>query len=203
MRRQGQQGRKGRQRNSGIIFFSLLSLLSLYFFLRRQGQQGRKGRQRNSSIIFFSLLSLLSLLSLYFFETTGTTGTKGTTTKLEYHLFLSAVFVVFVVSALYLLLITHYELGAAYDPLSHSKKHQFVVRRGEIQRSANFGAMGCTMAYCPLLQQFVSGSRLPLITTNLVHLKNSKEGRLWHLNRTNLTHTLLTRLLLLQELTLT
>jgi hypothetical protein len=36
---------------------------------------------------------------------------------------------------------------------------QFLVRSGQIQRSAKGTAMGCTWAYCPLQESFVSGSR--------------------------------------------
>ena len=41
----------------------------------------------------------------------------------------------------------------------------FVVRRVQVQRSAKFEAMGCTLAYCPLTRYFVSGSKCTFITT--------------------------------------
>ena len=35
---------------------------------------------------------------------------------------------------------------------THTSHSHFVVRIVQIQRSANFEAMGCTWAYCPLLR---------------------------------------------------
>ena len=106
---------------------------------------------------------------------------------------------------------------------SHSKAHQFVVRRGNelgaeddllsqqifVVRNASSATLGKNFRRWAVLEVllivgiFSRGRNRPFITTNLVHLQDSQECRLWHLYRTNLTHTLLTRLLLLQQLTLT
>ena len=42
--------------------------------------------------------------------------------------------------------------------------HYFSVRAGQILRSAYKAAKGCTYAYCPLLDLYVSGDRCPAIT---------------------------------------
>ena len=44
-------------------------------------------------------------------------------------------------------------------------KHCFIVRAGQILRSAYKTAKGCTGVYCPLLILYVSGDRCPAITT--------------------------------------
>ena len=44
---------------------------------------------------------------------------------------------------------------------------QFVVRAGQVRRSAQKTAKGCTKTYCPLLVIWVSGSRCPAITAKI------------------------------------
>ena len=55
-------------------------------------------------------------------------------------------------------------------------KTPFVVRVGQIPRSAQKTAKGCTCSYCPLLFICVSGSRCPAITTNAVLLSEHGSG---------------------------